>query len=224
MGRKSKELKLVDDLLRNEEVVPNKTKPTIDFIDEKAYIEKGRPTGFTTARIAKFRRGTPEYLEVFKEYLVAAYKFSAFAKHTGYPFIGNEREWKIVKQEIDEWRSFYKLSEGDFIRILNICWCEDYKKSKLAALVKFNGIKIPPIDYQYKYLEPEEDEEPTVEDMVKEILQPVKKEKITTADPINGCPIHINYKGLRLNRNGCKHCSELYMANKERGVKENRNA
>lgn len=223
MGRKSKELKLVDDLLRNEEVVSNKTKPTVDFIDEKAYIEKGRPSGFTTARIAKFRRGTQEYLKVFKEYLVAAYRFSVFAKHTGYPLVANDNEWKILKQEINEWCSFYKLSDGDLSQILNICWCEDYKKSKLAYLIKFNGDKIPPIDYQYKYLKPEEDDEPTVEDIVKEILQP-KKEKIITADPINGCPVHINYKGLRLNRNGCKYCSELYAANKERGVKENRNA
>lgn len=223
MGRKSKALKLVDELLKNE-VVDEKRPISVDFIDEKTYIEKGCPPGFTTARIAKFRFGMPEYIDVLKEYMVAAYRFSVFAKQTGYPFIANDREWKTVKQEIKEWCSFYKLSDGDLSRVLSICWSEDYKRSKLEALLKFNGVKIPPIDYVYKFVNPEEEkEEPTIEDMVKEILEPKKQHRsknITETNQIS-CA-HTSYKGLRLPRNGCKNCMKLYESNKAAGVKESR--
>lgn len=36
------------------------------------------------------------------------------------------------------------------------------------------------------------------------------------------CTIHPNYKGLRIAKNGCKSCEELYLYNKKHGIKETR--
>lgn len=215
MGRpkKDKGLELLEKLLDDDdpEIIP-KSRFSLEYIDEDAWIAKGSPDGYTTAKIEKYRIGTPERLNAYNEYLRLSYSFAELANELGYPLIADEYEWKCAKEKILEWRKSNNVSSGDMCRILQICWDYEYSKKKIASKCRTNHVEV-------KDKEVEKEVKLTNADISSLLGIKVKKEVVIQG----GCEKHPNAKGLRIPRNGCKTCMSFYLKNKEDGVKESRN-
>ncbi len=224
----------IDDEVEEAYTKNSRVKAKLQYISVEDYVKLGETaTGYTTARIAKYERGSQDFYETLLEYYRAAIKYMKLTKVIGWYEETNVKKLDLCRQEIAEFRKVNNITNGDLGRIIQLIhYYEGDRKSLIKKTNEIAGMVLPfrkmkdgkatlanvaniPSNARptLKYVkETVIDEEESVEDILKDAL------KVN-----HGCSTHENYKGLRIPRNGCDSCMSLYEYNKKHGIKEERN-
>ncbi len=223
------------------------------FVTPEEYEKLGKPQfGYTTARINKFNGiHSEEYYDVLLEYYRAAIKYTRLTKMIGWYEIVDEHRLALCRKELEAFRTDNKLTIGDISEILQIVYWFEHNRKKLTSrlievarlafeikktkdskltVAKLANVpaNIRPVLKYVQHVAATIEDEPEVEtveqsvaDILSEVINDAPKKKVIAVK--GGCEEHPTYRGLRINRNGCKVCSKLYERNKKSGLKEERN-